>query len=191
MLQLNQTIFFFTHSLINPVAIYWLTGQGTEDTETKGNISDLKQLTGLPFPTSGLLTFLSPLPQMLFSSTPHPHQPKFLLCLNASFPLVQISPSSWILLLPASSSLQDGRDGFPLSEVTAHHPHSLEAMSHFSLKTTRSLEKELCQVHLCLWKNIRYHATQILITQLNLLEGTSLSEMHHVNEASLSLRFKN
>lgn len=79
-------------------------GQGTEDTDTKGSISDLQQHTGLPFCTSGLLTFLSPSPGMLFSSIPHLYLPEFHPDLSASFPLIQISPSSCSLILSTSFS---------------------------------------------------------------------------------------
>lgn len=112
-----------------------------------------------------------------------------------------IPPRSQCLLSPDSNIsfflkphsvhifLQAGRNQFLLSKGMACHLHSQRAMSHFPLKTVCSWEEELCQFHICIWKNIRYNAVQVLITQLNLVEWTSLLEMHRVNEAFLSLRF--
>lgn len=184
----TQTTSLFTHSSIYSISIYWTTGQGTEDTDTKSSISDLQQHTGLPFCTSRLLTFLSPSPGMLFSSIPHLHLPEFHPGLNASFPLIQIPPSSWSLIPSTSFS--------KLEEINSSSQKIWRVtcilrgpclIFHWTLYVP---ERRSCvSFHLCIWKNIRYNAAQVLITQLNLVEWTSLLEMHHVNEVSLSLRF--
>lgn len=123
------------------------------------------------------------------------------LFLHPTSPPVWMPPRPQCLLSPDSNIsfflkphsiylfLQAGGNQFFLSKVMACHLHSRRAMSHFPLNTVCSWEKELCQFHLWIWNNIRYNAVQVLITQLNLVEWTILLEMHHVNEASLSLRF--
>lgn len=141
MLQLNQTTFsLFTHSFIYLIAIYWTTGQGTEDTETKGHISDLEQLTGSG-PSHLWAVNLSVPITWNASPCPHLHLPRFCPCFNASFPLIQISPSSWSLLLPHLFLSPSWKKSIPLLKGYSTSPAFSEGYVSFSNKNYMFLKE--------------------------------------------------
>lgn len=183
----KSNYFLFIHSLIHLFNSYLLNHrQGIEDTELKATFLISSSLTSCAPSYLWAVNLSVPITWMF--SLPQSTPAQILPMPQCSFPLIQISPSSWSFLLPYFS-LQAGRNQFLLSKVIARHLHSLKAMAHFLIKTICSRENDLCQFHFYIWKNIQYHSVQILITQLNLVEWTSISEMHHVNEVSRSLRF--